>query len=224
MPKIIQHDVGQAFITGVTLRQHWPVNSHSLSFGAETAIRVAVIGLLTTEQTRVHLSHDLVGDQLARHHCFHFLLAFFGVVDIGLLIIEQTRVHLGHDHEHVHGGIHAQLVGQQPAQLWASPRLVHSGLAIDLLTSEQVLEHGGQDIDLLTTEQVLEHGRQDRDHSVAVSRWTKWRIYRFSLQEVAVKMCTAHAVTWAQSWGKYSGLEKLGNAAKDRTLYQNKRG
>ena len=130
MPKIIQHDVGQAFITGVTLRQHWPVNSHSLSFGAETAILcVAVIGLLTTEQTRVHLSHDLVGDQLARHHCFHFLLAFFGVVDIGLLIIEQTRVHLGHDHEHVHGGIHAQLVGQQPAQLWASPHLVHSGLA-----------------------------------------------------------------------------------------------
>ena len=112
MPKIIQHDVGQAFVTP-------PVNSHSLSFGAETAIRVAVIGLLTTEQTRVHLSHDLVGvhDQLARHHCFHFLLAFFGVVDIGLLIIEQTRVHLGHDHEHVHGGIHAQLVGQQPAQL-----------------------------------------------------------------------------------------------------------
>ena len=46
--------------------------------------------------------------------------------------------------------------------------LVHSGLAIDLLTSEQVLVHGGQDIDLLTTEQVLEHGRQDRDHSVAV--------------------------------------------------------
>ena len=45
--------------------------------------------------------------------------------------------------------------------------LVHSGLAIDLLTSEQVLVHGGQD-DLLTTEQVLEHGRQDRDHSVAV--------------------------------------------------------
>ena len=88
----------------------------SLSFGAETAIRDAVIGLLTTEQTRVHLSHDLVGDQLARHHCFHFLLAFFGVVDIGLLIIEQTRVHLGHDHEHVHGGIHAQLVGHQPAQ------------------------------------------------------------------------------------------------------------
>ena len=34
--------------------------------------------------------------------------------------------------------------------------LVHSGLAIDLLTSEQVLVHGGQDIDLLTTEQVLE--------------------------------------------------------------------
>ena len=76
------------------------------------------IGLLTTEQTRVHLSHDHVGvhEQLARHHCFHFLLAFFGVVDIGLLIIEQTRVHLGHDHEHVHGGIHAQLVGHQPAQ------------------------------------------------------------------------------------------------------------
>ena len=47
--------------------------------------------------------------------------------------------------------------------------LVHSGLAIDLLTSEQVLVHGGQDIDLLTTEQVLEqHGCQDGDHSVAV--------------------------------------------------------
>ena len=83
------------------------------------------IGLLTTEQTRVHLSHDHVGVhvQLARHHCFHFLLAVLGFVDIGLLTIEQTRVHLSHDHEHVHGGIHAQLVRHQPAQPFGQARL-----------------------------------------------------------------------------------------------------
>jgi len=68
--KITQHDIGQAVNTGVTMRQHQSVTSHSLSFSAETAILGAAdIGLLTTEQTRVHLSHVHGGVhvQLVRH-------------------------------------------------------------------------------------------------------------------------------------------------------------
>jgi len=61
MPKIIQHDIGQAVITGVPLRQHCPViTSHSLSFSAGRAfLSVVDIGLLTIEQTLVHSSQDI---------------------------------------------------------------------------------------------------------------------------------------------------------------------
>ena len=45
------------------------------------------------------------------------------VVDIGLLTIEQTLVHIGHNHELVHGGVLAQLVGHQPAQPFGQARL-----------------------------------------------------------------------------------------------------
>ena len=69
--------------------------------------------LVTPSLASTLASHSLSSLSLS----FSTGAAFLSVVDIGLLTIEQTRVHLGHDHEHVHGGIHAQLVGHQPAQL-----------------------------------------------------------------------------------------------------------
>jgi len=108
MPKIIEHDIGQAVITGVTLRQPRPVTSHSLSFGAETAILcVSVIGLLTTEQTRVHLGHDHEHVHGGIHaslldislpNCGQALVP--GGQDIDLLTTEQVLEHGGQDRDH----------------------------------------------------------------------------------------------------------------------------